>query len=100
VADEEHDLMVVTTASNELEADLACGLLSGAGIRSMHQPSARGGQWSPAGARDVYVDVQNFERAREILSAKGVSEEELAQAEVSTESPTQPTRPTDAGMDG
>ena len=99
MADEEHDLRILTTTSNELEADLVCGLLSGAGIRSMQQPSVRGEQWSPAGARDVYVDAQDFERAREILSAKGVNEEELTQAEEATESPTRPARPTDVGMD-
>src|SRR5450759_290704 len=89
---------IVTTANNDLESAVVCGRLSEAGIHSMQQPSGRGGTWNPAGARDVYVAAQDFDRAREVLKAdEGVSEEELTREEELTENPTQPTQP--KGMD-
>jgi hypothetical protein len=72
------ELMVVTTVNNELEATVVCGRLSEAGIQSMQRPSAQGGTWNPAGARDVCVAGPDLDRAREVLRAdERMSEDEL-----------------------
>jgi Putative prokaryotic signal transducing protein len=71
-------LKIVTTVSNEMEAALVCGRLSDAGIRAMAQlsNSGAGGRFGGGGARDVYVEEQNFDRALELLNAEDVSDEE------------------------
>ena len=85
------DFKVVATVNNDVEAAVVCGRLSEAGIHCTQQPSGRGGTWNPAGARDVCVSEQDFDRACEVLKAdEGVSEEELIREEELTE-PTQPT---------
>jgi hypothetical protein len=63
------ELRVLTTTTNEFEADLVCGLLSDAGIQAMQQltNTGIGGRVGGGGARDVYVEERDLERAREIL---------------------------------
>ena len=41
-------LKVVTTVGNEMEANMVCGLLADAGIRSMQQLCAGGGRMGAA----------------------------------------------------
>jgi hypothetical protein len=60
-------LTIVTTAGDEMEADMVCGLLADVGIHSMQRPAARGGQWNPGMPCDVYVAEHDLERAREVL---------------------------------
>jgi hypothetical protein len=64
-------LRIVTTLRNELEASVVCGVLSDAGIRSMSQASARGGQWNPGVPYDVYVADGDYARAQELLGGSG-----------------------------
>lgn len=75
-------LKIATSVSSEMEAVLVRGRLSNAGINSMQQCSGAGGRgWGVGGACDVYVEEQDLDRAREVLNAEGVSEEELLHEE-------------------
>jgi Putative prokaryotic signal transducing protein len=87
------DLEIVTTVNNDLEAAVVCGRLSEADIHCIQQPSGRGGAWNPAGARDVCVAAKDLDRAREVLKADEISEEELTREEELNEA-TPPTQPT------
>jgi hypothetical protein len=64
------ELKVVASASNEFEADMVCGLLSDAGIRSIQRLSGAGvaGRFGGGGARDVLVAEADFDRARDVLN--------------------------------
>ena len=67
----------LTTASNELEAEIILARLGEAGIHAWESNSL-GGRPGSAGPRDVYVEHEDLERAREALrEAQNVSEEEL-----------------------
>jgi Putative prokaryotic signal transducing protein len=70
------ELRVLTTAGNEFEADMVCGLLSEAGIRAMQQLSNTGvaGRVGGGGARDIYVEERDLERAREILDGEAAGD--------------------------
>jgi len=73
------DLKIVTTVGNEAEAQMVAERLSEAGIRHMTRPAAGGIRLGAAAARDVYVDDQDLDRAREVLAVdEGFTEEELA----------------------
>ena len=73
------ELKIVTTVSNEAEAEMVAERLSEAGIRHMSRTASGGIRLGAAAARDVYVEEQDLERAREVLEADaGFSEEELA----------------------
>jgi len=67
------ELRILTTVDNEFEAAVVCGRLEDAGIRSMQQLSNRGaaGRIGGGGARDVYVEQQDLDRAHEALNAEG-----------------------------
>jgi Putative prokaryotic signal transducing protein len=62
-------LKILTTVSNEFEAQMVVGLLSDAGIHSMQELGGAGaaGRVGGGGARDVYVAEQDLDRAREVL---------------------------------
>lgn len=88
-------LKIATSVSSEMEAVLVCGRLSDAGIHSMQQRSGAGGRgWGVGGACDVYVEEQDLDRAREVLNAEGVSEEELVREEELADPSTPSTKPT------
>jgi hypothetical protein len=101
VPDEHHELKVVTTVGSATEATLVCGRLMEAGIRASHG----GGRWSAKGARDVYVEAHDLDRAHAVLKDDegGFSEEELARLseeaggadaeDDSSAAPIQPTSP-------
>jgi Putative prokaryotic signal transducing protein len=73
------DLRIVTTVSNEAEAKMVAERLSEAGIRHMARMASGGIRLGAAAARDVYVEAQDLDRAREVLKVdEGFSEEELA----------------------
>jgi hypothetical protein len=73
------DLRIVTTVSNEAEAEMVAERLSEAGIRHMARMASGGIRLGAAAARDVYVETQDLDRAREVLKVdEGFSEEELA----------------------
>jgi hypothetical protein len=67
----------LTTASNELEADIILSRLTEAGVRAWESNSL-GGRPGSAGPRDIYVDDADLERAMQALKeAEDVDEDEL-----------------------
>ncbi len=73
------DLKVLTTVSNEAEAEMVGERLSEAGIRHSARMASGGIRLGAAAGRDIYVDEQDLKRAREVLEAdEGFSDEELA----------------------
>jgi putative signal transducing protein len=62
--------VVVKTVASEMEAGMACALLCGAGIScSYREPDiAQQGFW---GWRDILVDEEDLEAARELLAPAG-----------------------------
>jgi hypothetical protein len=72
-------LKVVTSVASEPEAEMVCERLSAAGISAIAQRTIGGPTWGYSGARDVFVDAHDLERAREVLSADegSFSDEEL-----------------------
>jgi hypothetical protein len=70
------ELKIVTTVSNEAEAEMVCESLSEAGIRSVPQMSSGNIRLGAAAPLDVYVEEQHYDRALEVLNAAG--DEELA----------------------
>ena len=66
------ELKIVATAANEFEAEMICGVLSEAGIESSQELSntGAGGRFGGGGARDIYVREDDFDRAKEAVSAQ------------------------------
>ena len=66
------DLVTLTIAANETEAELIRGLLRTEGIESMQRQTdvAAGALdgWAPGGAREVLVRAGDLERARELIA--------------------------------
>jgi hypothetical protein len=60
---------------------MICARLSDAGIPAMYKRSIGADlpQFGGGGARDVYVEERDLERARELLATQDFSDEELAQ---------------------
>jgi hypothetical protein len=73
-----NELKIVTTVSNEAEAEMVCESLSEAGIRSMPQMSSGNIRLGAAAPLDVYVEEQHYDRALEVLNAAVPSDGELA----------------------
>jgi len=73
-------LKVVATAANDAEADMICGRLAEIGVRATSRRSIGGPEWGLSGARYVYVDDADFDRATALLSESenAFSDEELA----------------------
>jgi Putative prokaryotic signal transducing protein len=73
------DLKIVTTVGNEAEAEMVSERLSEAGISFTVRLASGGIRLGAAAARDVCVDGQDLDRAREALEVdEGFSDEELA----------------------
>jgi hypothetical protein len=71
-------LKSVASARSGAEAELICGrLLEEGGIHAIAQRNIGGPEWGGSGGQTVFVDEQDFERAREILGAQPVSDDEL-----------------------
>jgi hypothetical protein len=72
-------LKIITSVASEPEAELVIERLQAAGISAIAQRTIGGPSWGFSGARDVFVDEQDLERAREVLSADegSFSDEEL-----------------------
>lgn len=60
-------LRVVATATSEPEADLIRQRLAQAGITAVAQRTIGGPEWGASGARYVYVESADLERAQELL---------------------------------
>jgi hypothetical protein len=74
------ELKIVTSVTNQAEAELLCGRLREAGIHAMARRSFGGPEWGLSSANDVLVNAEDLERARELLGAgeEPISDEELA----------------------
>ena len=73
------DLKIVTTVSNEAEAEMVAERLSEVGIRFSVRLASEGIRLGAAAARDIYVEEQDLDRALEVLKVdEGFSDEELA----------------------
>jgi hypothetical protein len=72
-------IKILTSVASTAEADMVISLLEEAGIPTMPQRSIGGPEFGLSGARDVWVEEHDLERAREVLKASegAVSEEEL-----------------------
>jgi hypothetical protein len=72
-------LEILTSVSSEPEASLVTARLAEAGIHVIARRSIGGPEWGVSGARDLYVEERDLDRAREVLRAdEGVSEDQLA----------------------
>ena len=66
---------MIDAVRTETEAELVCGLLRTAGIRCMHRPTNQavgatdGAVWG-LGSREVLVNGEDYEAAREVLVAQ------------------------------
>ena len=72
-------LKVLTTVTGEPTTELICARLAGAGITALAQRSIGGPEWGVSGAQDVYVEEHDLDRAREVLDAGDIGDEELAE---------------------
>jgi Putative prokaryotic signal transducing protein len=74
------DLKSVTTVSSEPEAEMIRERLLAAGIHAVSQRTIGGPQWGFSGARAVFVNAEDLDRAREVLASeeRPVSDDELA----------------------
>jgi uncharacterized protein YaaQ len=72
-------LKLVTTVSNEAEAGMVSERLSEVGIRFTVRLASGGIRLGAAAAREIYVEEQDLDRAKETLEVdESFSEEELA----------------------
>jgi transcriptional/translational regulatory protein YebC/TACO1 len=74
------ELKVLTTVTSEAEAELILERLLEADIHAISQRTIGGPEWGSSGARDVYVNERELDRARAVLEADEgeFSEDELA----------------------
>jgi hypothetical protein len=72
------ELKIVTTVSNEAEAEMVCESLSEAAIRSVPRMSSGNIRLGAAAPLHVYVEEQHYDRALEVLNAAVPCDEELA----------------------
>ncbi|HMD57308.1 MAG TPA: DUF2007 domain-containing protein [Solirubrobacteraceae bacterium] len=75
-------LKILTTVQSAAEAEIVVGDLQSSGIRAIERPGVlSGGSYGSPGSRDVYVELEDLERAREVLDSEPMSEDELIKAE-------------------
>jgi hypothetical protein len=74
-------LKVVATAANQAEGELIVARLSQAGIGAIEQRASGNPEFGGSGARYIYVQELNLERARAVLAVDDppFSDEELSQ---------------------
>ena len=73
-------LKVAAAASNEAEAELIRERLLSEGIHAVSQRTIGSAEWGSSGARNVYVNETDLDRARAVLEAAegAFGEDELA----------------------
>ena len=86
MADDTHEqeptLKILATVPSSAEADIVVGDLAASGIQARQRPGALpGGLWGAPGSREIYVEEQDLDRAREILDSEPMNEGELVRAE-------------------
>jgi hypothetical protein len=74
------ELKSVTTVSSEAEAEMVRDRLLAADVHAIFQRSIGGPEWGSSGARDVFVNARDLERARAVLESNegAFSDDELA----------------------
>ncbi|HYM54130.1 MAG TPA: DUF2007 domain-containing protein [Solirubrobacteraceae bacterium] len=74
------ELKSVTTVGSESEAEMVRGRLLAAGIHAIARRTIGGPEWGPSGARAVFVNAKDLDRAREVLASEEgtFSDDELA----------------------
>jgi hypothetical protein len=72
---------VLAVAPNQPQADLMIGRLAGIGVTAISQLSLSNPEMGASGARTIYVEEGDLERARALLAVEEppFSEEELAE---------------------
>jgi ribosomal protein L12E/L44/L45/RPP1/RPP2 len=72
-------IKILTSVGSTAEADMVVALLDEAGIQTMPQRARGGPEFGLSGARDVWVDEADLDRAREVLKASegSISDDEL-----------------------
>lgn len=72
---------MVATTTSEIEAQMICVRLAGAGIRAFSKRNIGADlpQLGAGGARDVYVQAEDATRARQLLETQEFTDEELAE---------------------
>lgn len=73
-------LKVIATAANQAEGELILARLSQAGVGAIEQRASGNPEFGGSGARYIYVQAADLERARAVLAAEEppFSDEELA----------------------
>lgn len=74
-------MKVASIVNSVTEAELVVGRLGEAGIVAVDKGGVVNARFAMAGPREIYVEDEDFERAREILDEPAISEEELIKAE-------------------
>jgi Putative prokaryotic signal transducing protein len=70
---------LLTSTANDFEAEVIRGRLADAGIEVVVKGGLPGRYGNVVGARDIYVEEDDFERASEAMKAgEGFNEDELA----------------------
>jgi hypothetical protein len=90
-------LKIVTSVASEPEGELIVERLQAAGISAISQRTIGGPEYGFSGARNVFVDPRDLERAREVLAADegSFSDEELgrlSEEAVRDEIPRKPSK--------
>ena len=84
---QEPTLKHLTTVSKGIESEMICGALEAAGIHAVEKPTSepvgpnRSALWAGIGFSAIYVEEEDLDRAREVLDAEPMSEDELVKAE-------------------
>ena len=64
---DDSDLVVISTFPSEADAQLAKGLLDGAGIESMIQSDNAGGMYPAISGADLVVRAEDVQKANDLL---------------------------------
>jgi hypothetical protein len=79
---EQPALELLTTVPSSAEAVMVAGDLEALGVRAVVDASSKGrGIYGTPAPLDIFVEAHDLERAREVLNAQPMSEEELLEAE-------------------
>jgi Putative prokaryotic signal transducing protein len=65
---DDSDLVVISTFPSEADAQIAKGLLDGAGIESMIRTDNAGGMYPAISGADLVVRAEDVEKANDLLS--------------------------------
>jgi hypothetical protein len=72
---DDSDLVVISTFPSEADAQIAKGLLDGAGIESMIRTDDAGGMYPGIGGADLVVRAEDVQKANDLLGLPDQGEE-------------------------